>query len=110
MLKQARWQAEVEVMRQSFPGFIPFKTESGNAGFIGLLSGPRSGHDYTVLLRAKTDDYPEREPAVYIHPRVGNGQCQFDGRLSFSLRWVRTRSTFAGCAIVAGRLLEECDI
>src|SRR6266852_1178142 len=111
MMQEARWAAEVAIMNRRFPMFAAFKTENGSVGFFGPIRGRRTGREYTVIVKVPAQSYPEREPAVYIHPRIGLGHWQFDpnGRLNFERPWVPTRSTFANCALVAIQFLEDFD-
>jgi len=105
-------------MHQRFPEFIAFRTTNGSVGFLGSIRGRRTGREYTITVKAPAQSYPEKEPAVYIQPRVGLGHWQVDrvnyhpdGRVSFSgIRpWVPTRSTFANCALCAIQFLEAFD-
>lgn len=118
MMHEARWTAEVTIMNKYFPQFAAFKTENGSVGFFGRVRGPRTGREYTILIKVPAQRYPEREPAVYINPRIGLGHWQIDevngdpnGRLSFSCirPWMPTRNTFASCVLVAIQFLEDFD-
>ncbi len=111
MIQIARWTAEVAIMNQHFPMFTAFKTENGSVGFFGPIRGRRTGREFTITVKVPAQSYPEKEPAVYIQPRIGLGHWQFDpnGRLNFERPWVPTRSTFANCALVAIQFLEDFD-
>ena len=116
MMQESRWTAEVAIMNKYFPQFAAFKTNNGSVGFNGLIRGPRTGREYTLIVKVPAQIYPEREPAVYIQPRVGLGHWQIDGvnhdpngRLSFSMPWVPQRSSFANCVLCAIQFLEEFD-
>ncbi len=111
MMQIARWTAEVAIMHQRFPEFIAFRTTNGSVGFFGSIRGRRTGREYTITVKAPAQSYPEKEPAVYIHPRIELGYWQFDpnGRLNFERPWVSTRSTFANCVLVAIQFLEKFD-
>ena len=95
MMQIARWTAEVAIMNRRFPMFAAFKNENGSVGFCGSVRGPRTGREYTITVKVPAQRYPEREPAVYIQPRIVLGHWQFDevnhdpnGRLNFERRWV----------------------
>jgi len=116
MMQEARWTAEIAIMNKYFPQFAAFKTNNGSVGLSGLIRGPRTGREYTLIVKVPAQRYPEREPAVYIQPRVGLGHWQIDGvnhdpngRLSFSMPWVPQRSSFANCVLCAIQFLEEFD-
>jgi hypothetical protein len=116
MMQEARWTAEVAIMNRYFPQFAAFKTENGRVGFCGRVRGPRTGREYTVLVKVPAQRHPEMEPAVYIQRRVGLAHWQIDGvnhdpngRLSFSRPWVPARSTFANCVLCTIQFLEEFD-
>jgi len=115
MMQEARWTAEVAIMHKYFPQFVALKTQNG-VGFCGRVRGPRTGREYTILVKVPAQRYPEMEPAVYIHPRVGLWHWQIDGvnrepngRLSFSRPWVPARNSFAHCVLLAIQFLEEFD-
>src|SRR6266849_7698540 len=119
MMQIARWTAEVAIMRQRFPSFVVFRTVNGSVGFFRPVRGPRTGRVYTITVKVPARSYPEMDPAVYIHPRIGLEHWQIDevnhdpnGRLSlfYHLRpWVPTRSSLAYCVLVAIQFLEEFD-
>jgi hypothetical protein len=118
MMQEARWVAEVAIMNRRFPMFAAFKTENGSVGFFGPIRGRRTGRGYTVIVKVPAQRYPEREPAVYIQPRIMSGYWQMDGvngdpngRLSIChIRpWASARNTFANCVLVAIQFLEEFD-
>jgi hypothetical protein len=116
MMQIARWTAEVSIMHQRFPTFIAFRTVNGSVGFLGTVCGRRTGREYTITVKAPAQSYPEKEPAVYIQPRIGLEHWQFDevnhesgGRLSFERPWVPTSNTFAHCVLVAIQFLEKYD-
>jgi len=100
-------------MNQRFPTFVAFRTVNGSVGFFGRIRGRRSGREFTITVKVPARHYPEMEPAVCIHPRIGLGHWQFDGvnldpngRLDFARPWVPTRSTFANCVLVVIQFLE----
>src|SRR5712691_8273792 len=118
MMQKARWTAEVTIMNQYFPQFSAFKTKNGSVGFFGSVRGRRTGREYTVIVKVPAQRYPEMEPAVYIHPRIGLGHWQIDevnndpnSRLSFCrvTPWAPSRNTFANCVLCAIQFLEEFD-
>ncbi len=51
MMHEARWTAEVTIMNKYFPQFAAFKTENGSVGFFGRVRGPRTGREYTILIK-----------------------------------------------------------
>ena len=115
MMQEARWTAEVAIMHKYFPQFVALKTQNG-VGFCGRVRGPRTGREYTILVKVPAQRYPEMEPAIYIQPRIGLGHWQIDevnhepnGRLSFSRPWVPSRNSFAHCVLLAIQFLEEFD-
>ena len=111
MMQIARWTAEVAIMHKCFPTFVAFRTVNGSVGFIGQVRGPRTGREYTITVKVPAQSYPEKEPAVYIQPRIGLGHWQFDpnGRLNFERPWVPARYSFANCVLIAIQFLEKFD-
>jgi hypothetical protein len=118
MMQEARWIAEVAIMKQRLPTFVAFKTENGSVGFCGFVRERRTGRGYTVIVKVPARSYPEMEPGIYIHPRIALGHWQMDevnhdpnGRLSISRMkpWVPTRRTFASCILCAIQFLEKFD-
>src|SRR5438128_1226713 len=116
MMQIARWTAEVAIMHKCFPAFVAFRTVNGSVGFFGQVRGRRTGREYTISVKVPAQSYPEREPAVYIQPRIAIGHWEIDGvngdpngKLSFERPWVPTRSSFAHCVLVAIQFLEKFD-
>ena len=111
MMQIARWTAEVAIMNKYLPQFAAFKTKNGSVGFCGRVRGRRTGREYTILVKVPARRYPEMEPAVYIHPRIGLGHWNPDGSLSFERKtpWLPAGNTFANCVIVAIQFLEKFD-
>jgi hypothetical protein len=111
MMQEARWTAEVAIINKYFPTFVAFKTKNGSVGFCGRVCGRRTGREYTIIVKVPAQSYPEREPAVYIQPRIASGYWQPNGSLSIchAKPWAPARNTFANCVICAIRFLEEFD-
>ncbi len=107
-LSKARWEAECYLMTKVFPDFTPY-VEGRFVGFQGELPGPRSGRNYSVVLRAPMTEYPYREPAVFIDPRPEPRHYEANGQLSLLPRWNPARSTFAQMLLFAIKYLHEFD-
>ena len=119
MSTQARLDEEQSIMQRYFPTFSFFVTRSGSIGFLGHLRGTQSGRVYQVIIKAKTDSYPEVEPAVYMYPHAeGHHWLAFDEeerRNGGKLCYMRSegvwtpRNTFANCLLMAIKYLKEFD-
>src|SRR6266567_1983934 len=101
MMQESRWTAEIAIMNKYFPQFAAFKTNNGNVGFSGLIRGPRTGREYAIIVNVPAQSYPEREPAVYIQPRIAPGYWQPNGSLSIchARSWAPSRNSFANCVL-----------
>ncbi len=111
MMQEARWTAEVAIMNEYLPQFSAFKTKNGRVGFCGSVRGPRTGREYTILVKVPAQSYPEMEPAVYIQPRIAPGYWHPNGSLSIchGRPWRPQINTFANCVLDAIQFLEELD-
>ncbi len=89
-------------------------------GFLGHLRGPRSRRIYQVVIKAKTDSYPEIEPAVYMYPHAESHhwlaftdeERRNGGKLCYQWDkavWMPARSTMANCLLIAIKYLKEFD-
>jgi hypothetical protein len=93
---QARWLAEILLMRNTFPQFEPFVRDGllgGSLGFVGGLKG-MTGKIYEVELRAGASQFPSAAPKIYIRPRVGPN-WYVDGTLCITRPWRPSQDTFA---------------
>src|SRR5579872_4073706 len=72
MMHEARWNTEVKIMNQYFPDFEAVTDENGSVGFRGYVLGPRTGRLYTMTVKIPASRYPEKEPGMYINPRIGS--------------------------------------
>ena len=100
---QARWVAEVALMRRTHPAFEPF-TDKGQIGFTGALTG-RSGRVYRIDLRASAASYPAQAPKIFITPRVGPNLYR-DGSLCVNRPWRPGQDTFAQQVLYAADYLK----
>ena len=89
-MTSARWNAEIEKMKQAFPGFEPFQNRD-RVGFAGKLRGP-SGSIFTIRIEAARSGYPAQMPSIYISPRAGKNYS--GGALCVQRRWRPDRDTF----------------
>src|SRR5438552_1035535 len=95
-LFQARWQAEMSLMRKTFPAFQPFVNAglfTDSIGFDGPLEGKR-GKVYRVTIKARASAYPASAPKIYISPKAGFN-FYLDGSLCVNRTWRPERDTFA---------------
>lgn len=104
----ARWETECRLMAKVFPQFQPFAEESC-IGFRGKLQRPRTGQCYDVVLQAPMSDYPLRPPAAYLKPRPEPYCWDYGDRLSFLIRWVPNKNSFASVALVVLKYINEFD-
>jgi hypothetical protein len=99
-------------MANIFPEFRPYGRD-GVIGFEGRLQGPQSGQLYSVVIEAPITNYPEMEPAVYIHPRPEGNYWRMDGKgggkLCVKRIWNPTKSTFANTLLVAAKYIDHFD-
>jgi hypothetical protein len=123
MINKARWQKEIEVMRTHFPWFTPFETATGYIGFCGYLKGPRSKRLFQVLIKIPARQYPEREPPIYIEPKLTIQWWRADdvngypeGRLCYhrngtwnEIPWQPAVNTFANVLGFAVQYIQEFD-
>jgi hypothetical protein len=125
MISEARWKKEMEIMRSRYPWITPFETVSGFIGFCGYLRGPRSKRLFEVLIKIPARMYPEREPPVYIEPklttqwwRVDDVNQRPEGRLCYhrmergkpvETHWDPAHNTFANVLGFAIQYLQEFD-
>lgn len=123
MLTEARWRKEIEVFKAHFPWFTPFETAAGYIGFCGYLRGPRSKRLYQVLIKVPARLYPDREPPVYIEPKLtarwwrpddinGNPEgrlCYHRQAGSTEIRWQPGTNTFANVLGFAVQYIQEFD-
>jgi len=122
MIHEARWEKEMEIMRTKFPWFTPFETTTGYIGFCGYLKGPRSKRLFQVLMKIPARLYPEREPPIYIEPKLTpmwwrpddvNGNPE--GRLCYHRNGTRNEipwqpiNTFANVLGFAVQYIQEFD-
>lgn len=108
MLNEKRWLVEVTLVREQFPGFRQFIHADGAIGFCGSMRGSCNGQLYEVIVKIPVEQYPQREPAVYIQPSIGK-HCDTQGMLSYLRRdgWNPTKNTFANCLLCAFAYLHE---
>lgn len=107
-LLQARWQAEMSLMRKTFPGFQPFVNTgllSDIIGFDGTLEGKR-GKLYGVTIRARASAYPASAPKIFVSPRVGPN-WYLDGSFCVNRQWRPDRDTFAQRVLYAADYLKR---
>ena len=111
MMQESRWTAEVAIMNKYFPQFAAFKTNNGSVGFFGQVCGPRTGREYTIIVKVSAQRFPEMEPALYIQPRIAPRYWQPNGSLSIchARPWAPSRNTFANCVLDAIQFLEDFD-
>ena len=106
-MKEKRWAAEVDIMRNHFPDFRLFRTEEGLIGFDGALRG-RTGAIYTVRIAIRESSYPYRVPQAFISPKVGP-YIEPDGALSLICPWQPDKSAFALVTLCAMQYLWTYD-
>ena len=105
---QARWLAEVNLMRNTFPAFEPFMREgffSRTIGFSGPLEG-RHGKVYAIEISASAAGYPVQAPKIFIRPRVGSN-WYFDGSLCVNRKWRPNQDTFTQQVLYAADYLKK---
>ncbi len=105
---QARWLAEVSLMRNTFPAFEPFVSNgvlSDLMGFQGSLPG-KSRKLYEVTIRAKISGYPVQAPKIHISPWVGPNRY-LDGSLCVNRSWRPQQDTFAQQVLYAAHYLQQ---
>lgn len=111
MLTPERWQAEVIHMRHVCPQVRSF-ARGTIVGFAVVLIGPQTGIRYHVIVQAEVKDYPQKEPAVFMHPRAEHHHWIDDGRLCYQRKWHTwdpARDTFTQCLSIAVKYLVEFD-
>src|SRR5207245_360528 len=101
------------------PTFRPFAKPDTEAGFYGRLRGPRTGRIYEIVTRTPLNDYPQKEPGVYINPHPEHHHWIGDGRLCYRRdehHWNPATDTFAevfaalGCAMPSIKWLGELHV
>jgi hypothetical protein len=105
---QARWEAEIRLMHNTFPAFQPFVSEgllTDVIGFEGPLEGKR-GNILTVRIEARASQYPASAPKIYISPRVG-ANWYVDGSLCVNRPWRPNQDTFAQQVLYAADYLKK---
>jgi hypothetical protein len=113
MLTTPRWIAEVSHMRNNVPSFRPFAVPGVHAGFEGYLIGPRTRTRYHVTVRAILQEYPAKEPAVYIEPHPERHHWIQDNRLCYQREghvWNQAEDTFAQAVAMAVKYIAEFDV
>ncbi len=116
-MTESRWLAEIEFVKQNFPEFTPFVTQSGSVGFAGTLKGRR--RVYQVLIKAAASSYPAVEPKTYMDPKpeqhhwIPQDNTPMDKRhlcyIRESKKWDPARSSFANCILIAVRYINAFD-
>jgi ubiquitin-protein ligase len=107
-LFQARWEAEVRLMHNTFPAFQPFVSEgllTDIIGFEGPLESAR-GKVYTVRIKVRGSKYPAAAPKIYISPRIGPNWYP-DGSLCVNRQWRPERDTFAQQVLYAAHYVQR---
>jgi hypothetical protein len=107
-----RWEAEIRVMRRVFPHCEPFAVPGREAGFHGYFIGPRTRILYRVIARSLIRDYPDKEPAVYMHPHPETHHWIGDNRLCYVRQghtWNPAEDTFAQTLVLAVKYIGEFD-
>src|SRR5713101_7885597 len=109
MMQEARWTAEVTIMNKYLPQFAAFKTDSGSVGFCGFVREPRTGREYTILVKVPAQRYPNQDPAVYIQPRIRPGYSQPNISLSIShvRPWRPQINTLSNSVVDSIHFMEE---
>lgn len=112
MLTKPRWVAEIRLLTSIFPNFRPFATPGVEAGFRGCLIGPRTRTLYRVTIRTVINDYPEKEPGVYMEPHPERHHWISDNRLCYQRQghaWNPAEDTFAQALAMAVKYIAEFD-
>ena len=112
MLKMPRWEAEVRLIQNVFPQFVPFTDPGKVAGFRGYIRGPRTGIAYLVIIQVVIRDYPEKEPGIYMDPHPESHHWITDNRLCYTRQghvWKPAEDTFAQALTLAVKYIVEFD-
>ncbi len=110
-MTEQRWLAEIKFVKENFPEFTPFVTQSGAVGFAGTLKGRR--RVYQVVIKAAASSYPAVEPKTYMDPKPEEHHWIRTGEPYLCYQrdkgWNPAKSSFANCILIAVRYIHAFD-